>query len=365
MNILKTSISIILLVFIFDLLINLILPESIKKKIGITKNYSLKSERFHHEISNNIDLPEFWGETKYQVVTNNYGMRTGNGYKIDKNKPTIGFMGDSFVYGSGIDYNDHFIQSLIDQNENYNFQNLAYVSYSPSIYYKKLRYFINEKKIQFKSIYLFVDTSDVQDEGVFYREDKKGNIVRKWISDEKNNKRNFKYKFKNYFKQNSFIFKFYEMFSTSSVRDGSLNCLKNKKSITNFKNYLDYKRFSYGFDKKTQNEPWVQEGKEKVLLYLSKINNFLISKNINLILVYYPSAIEILEEINLHNSEHYKLLKNWSDENKIEFIDTTNKFNLLNSGLDNYKANHILCDAHWNKSGHNIIAKYVQRNLDM
>ena len=102
-----------------------------------------------------------------------------------------------------------------------------------------------------------------------------------------------------------------------------------------------------------------------MLFYLSKINNFLISKNINLTLVYYPSAIEILEEINSYDSEHYKLLKNWSDKNKIEFIDTTNKFNLMNSGLDNYKSNHILCDAHWNKNGHNIIAKYIQKNLDM
>ena len=36
--------------------------------------------------------------------------------------------------------------------------------------------------------------------------DKKGNIVRKWNSDEKNKSKNFKYKFKNYFKQNSFIY---------------------------------------------------------------------------------------------------------------------------------------------------------------
>ena len=145
MKFLKTFISVVCLVLIFDLIINLILPNSIKKKIGTTKNYSLKSERFHHEISNNIDLPELWGEIKYQVVTNQYGMRISKNYRIDKNKPSIGFMGDSFVYGSGINYDGHFIQNLIDKNENYNFLNLAYVSYSPSIYYKKLKYFIDEK----------------------------------------------------------------------------------------------------------------------------------------------------------------------------------------------------------------------------
>ena len=365
MKFLKTLISIICLVLIFDLIINLILPNSIKKKIGTTKNYSLKSERFHHEISNNIDLPELWGEIKYQVVTNQYGMRIGKNYKIDKNKPSMGFMGDSFVYGSGINYDDHFIQNLIDNNKNYNFLNLAYVSYSPSIYYKKLKYFIDEKKINFHTIYLFIDTSDIQDEGIFYREDKNGNIVRKWNSDKKNESKNIKYKFKNYFKQNSFIFKFFEIFNTSTVQDRALNCIKNKNSISNFNKYLDYERFGYGFDKKIQEEPWVHEGKKKVLFYLSKINKYLISKNINLVLVYYPSAIEILEETNLYESEHYKLLKAWANEHKIKFIDTTNEFNLLSSGLDNYKINHILCDAHWNQNGHNIIAKNILKHLNM
>ena len=51
------SISIIFFIIItIDLITNLILPENIKKKIGTTKNYSLKSEMFHHEIAPNINL---------------------------------------------------------------------------------------------------------------------------------------------------------------------------------------------------------------------------------------------------------------------------------------------------------------------
>ena len=37
----------------------------------------------------------------------------------------------------------------------------------------------------------------------------------------------------------------------------------------------------------------------------------------------------------------------------------------LSSGLDNYKINHILCDAHWNQNGHKIIAKNILKNLNM
>ena len=44
MKFFKNFIIITILVLIFDLFINLILPEELKKKIGTSKNYSLKSE---------------------------------------------------------------------------------------------------------------------------------------------------------------------------------------------------------------------------------------------------------------------------------------------------------------------------------
>ena len=69
MKILKSIIIIIVIVIIFDVVINALLPENFKKKIGTTKNYSLKSERFHHDIAPNINLPEFWGDYKYHDIT--------------------------------------------------------------------------------------------------------------------------------------------------------------------------------------------------------------------------------------------------------------------------------------------------------
>ena len=53
-----------------------------------------------------------------------------------------------------------------------------------SIYFKKIEHLIKKERIKFKTIFLFIDHSDIQDEGQFYREDKYGNIVRKWIDDD-------------------------------------------------------------------------------------------------------------------------------------------------------------------------------------
>ena len=76
-----------------------------------TFSISLKSIKFHHKVASNIDLYEFWGNKKYKVVTNKYSMRvlSKNKRKINNSKKNIGFIGDSFVYGSGIDYENHFI----------------------------------------------------------------------------------------------------------------------------------------------------------------------------------------------------------------------------------------------------------------
>ena len=75
MKFLKTIVTITILIFVFDLLINLILPQNIKKKIGTSRNYSLKSTKFHHKTAPEINVNEFWGKKKYRVKTNEYSMR--------------------------------------------------------------------------------------------------------------------------------------------------------------------------------------------------------------------------------------------------------------------------------------------------
>ena len=79
------------------------------------------------------------------------------------------------------------------------------------------KYFLEVKNFKFDKIFLFIDHSDIQDEGIFYRENSKGDIVRKWYSDTEVKNKNKKYIVKNYLKQNSFIFKFYEHFNSPKM----------------------------------------------------------------------------------------------------------------------------------------------------
>ena len=365
-QLLLTSIKIIFFVLFFDLIVNILLPENFKKTIGTTRNYSLKSEKFHHEIAPNIDVYEFFGDKKYKVKTNQWGMRIADNedFKPKNSKKNIGFIGDSFIYGSGINYNDHFIRLINRDNNNYNYLNLGFVSYSPSIYYKKLKFLIEERGIKFKKIFIFVDHSDVQDEGIFYREDVNGNIVRKWLSDKENKNKQKKYFFKNYLKQNSFIYKFYELIWAMNINYAPIECINNKSKINNFIKYLDYDRFAYGIDQNLQNKKWVKEGQNKILQYLFKIKNLLQKHKVDLKIIYYPSAIELLANKNLKKSAHFNFLKKWTLNENIELIDTAEKFNKNILGSENYKNFYILCDVHWNENGHKIIADTVKNYIN-
>ena len=83
-----TTIIIVILALVFDLILNIILPEKFKKTIGTTRNYSLKSIKFHHSIAPKINLNELWGDKKYKIKTNELSMRIGENsdFKIDNNK---------------------------------------------------------------------------------------------------------------------------------------------------------------------------------------------------------------------------------------------------------------------------------------
>ena len=359
---LTNSLTILTIVLALDLIINLFLPENFKKPIGTSRNYSLKSLKFHHEIAPNIDIYEYWGDKKYKIQTNSFSMRVENRYleNLDNDKKNVAFVGDSFVYGSGIDYQDHFISMIKKKNNNYNYFNLGYVSYSPSIYFKRLEYLLGVKKFNFNKIFIFIDHSDIQDEGVFYREDNKGNIVRKWLNDKQVKNKNFKHLFKNYFKQNSFSFKLYENLNSPKISSKAKNCLNKKDK--DFKKYIERERFAYSYDANIKKKDWVINGMNKTKIYLNKMNELAKNHNIEINIIFYPSALEVIENISSKKSEHFLLLKNWSDLNGIKFIDTSINF-MKNHNIQDYLKNFIKCDVHWNVNGHKIISENVLQSL--
>ena len=131
---------------------------------------------------------------------------------------------------------------------------------------------------------------------------------------------------------------------------------------TDFKKYIDQERFGYSYISTINKKKWIIDGMNKTRNYLNKINDISKKYNIEIFIIFYPSALEVIDNISPKKSNHFNLLKKWSDLNKIKFIDMSNDF-IKKGTIQDYLDNFIKCDVHWNVKGHKIISENILKNL--
>ena len=132
-----------------------------------SKRLIIKHDIYHHDLMPNIDVVENWGgNLEKRIITNSLGFRDYQNKLVKRNstKERILLIGDSFIEGTGYDY-EYTIGGLLQNKlgKKYEILNSAVGSYSPSIYYKKINHFISEG-YNFDQAVVFLDVSDIYDE---------------------------------------------------------------------------------------------------------------------------------------------------------------------------------------------------------
>ena len=124
---------------------------------------------FHHTNKKNYKtFSAGWGIKNFTFCTDNFGFRNKCDV-INKSKTfDIGIIGDSQTEGLGINFDDTFTNLISKQLPKKTIANLAVASYSPSIYYSKIKYLLNDN-FKFKEIIVFLDLSDLHDDTSRYR----------------------------------------------------------------------------------------------------------------------------------------------------------------------------------------------------
>jgi hypothetical protein len=128
---------------------------------------------YDHGFAANFDGYDVWGELRYRLITDSLGFKDASVRKVPLKSDSrrILLIGDSFAEGIGMSFEDSFAGQLFragqERSEKIEFLNAGVASYSPSIYYKKIKYLI-ESGLQFDEVMLFSDTSDVTDEATSY-----------------------------------------------------------------------------------------------------------------------------------------------------------------------------------------------------
>ena len=148
--------------------------KSLYKKNDHEKEYRIQSNYYHHGLKPNVNIPKTsWGNIIYPIATNSLGFRDKRPREVSltSDRYRILFIGDSFTEGVGIAYENTFV-GIIDsamQKKDSEVLNAAVCSYSPAIYYAKIKYLIDSMGLKFAELVVFIDISDIHDEVVSYR----------------------------------------------------------------------------------------------------------------------------------------------------------------------------------------------------
>ena len=368
-------ISLIILVsdfIIVKILKNLEIWSSIEEK----KSYwRISSNIYHHDILPNINVEESWGKYKYKLTTNSLGFRdfSQNIVKKQSDKKRIALIGDSFIEGIGLSYENSLSGKISNfLIDDYEVLNMGVASYSPTNYYYKLKHFL-EKEYIFDSVFVFLDLSDIIDE-IKYEYDKNNQLVLNF-----DNFKSKKILFSKFLDDNfivfKFVFKFSEFFGKLKkkiknryIEDGiGASRVFEKKFFsvtTQDRNlyYMIYKQPSiWTFNNKNlrYNFENTKKGLEKSEMNLKRLFKLLNENNIKSKLIIYPHPAQIYLEDTFYQDYWYK----FSKKNNIEFVNIFPAFEKKNLNKKTFiLENFIVGDIHWNEKGSEIAFDFLKKN---
>ena len=359
---LKSSLTIILITFSLSLIIDFFFG---KKILNLLDGYLIKTEFYerifridssiyHHGLKPNVNYKKTAGfEGKFNFCTNNYGFRDSCNKKVINKDFDIGFMGDSFVEGHSVNFEDSFVGIFSYNKNKLKVANLGVSSYSPKIFYSKLNYLLS-KGFKFKEIIFFIDISDFYDDNVSYKLNKDLTISEIDFKNKGLKRRNFL--------RTNFPLTNYYMYVVKKNRQLNIKDGKNfKKSETpSFNKKANYKAewTYYNHENHPEYLGTIKEGQKNLLNVMNKIYFMLKKNNIKMTIAVYPWPQQLKHD--KVNSKHAVMWKEFCEKRCNNFI---NYFPLFfkekeeNSFLKVYKKYYFWNDVHFNKVGNKIIAK--------
>ena len=232
-------------------------------------------------------------------------------------------------------------------------------SYSPIIYFHKIKYFL-EKDIKMKHVIVFLDLSDIEDE--IFREECRGKVCNKNLELKKDFRSvKFSFNFKNFLKSD---FQFTLLALQYLKRGFCKNIL-----ISNC---------SYVYDKNFEKSNWIHNFKENIsingkynesfnqtIFYLDQIKEILDQKGIDFSIAIYPWPGNIFHNINTSDYQNY--FQNYCKIKCKYFLNYFDDFEILvkNNGKNRVIKDYFFYgDMHYNEKGNYVIAKKLINYLN-
>ena len=364
-NFFYKSLVILIITFFLSLGVDYLLGKKILKLID---GYLLKTQFYgrllrvdnsiyHHGFMPNVNYKNNAGfQGKFTICTNNHGFRDSCGKKNINKNFDIAFMGDSFVEGYSVNFEDSFVGIFSESKKNLKIANLGVSSYSPKIFYAKLNYLLSEG-FKFKEIIFFIDISDLYDDNVSYKLNEDLTISE--IDFKKKDLKRRK------FLRTNFPLTNYYMYVLKKNRQ-----LKNKRKSEDpkeninpkFNKKANYKAEWTYYNHTTHPEyiDSIKESQKNLVNVMEKIYSMLRKNNIQMSIAVYPWPQQLKND-NV-NSKHVVMWEKFCETKCNNFI---NYFPLFfnekeeKSFLEVYKKYYFWNDVHFNLEGNKLISKML------
>jgi hypothetical protein len=130
-------------------------------------------QHYDHGFVPNFDGYDAWGSLRHRLRTNSLGFKDAAVRDVPLRSLTrrILLIGDSMTEGSGMSFEDSFAGLLYragrEGAENFEVLNAAVASYSPVLYFKKIKHLLDIGLV-FDEVVVFSDITDVMDEATSY-----------------------------------------------------------------------------------------------------------------------------------------------------------------------------------------------------
>ena len=321
----------------------------------------VKSKIYHHGFSaNHIGLQK-WSGYLYQVCTDQNSFKTSCRQDLQNSRKhfEIAFIGDSFTEAIGMEYEDSFVGLFAKQFSHLNIANLGVSSYSPSIYYAKLKHLL-ENGYHFDKVFIFIDISDLQDEAIY----KLNNDT--VIDFEENNwKKQEKYSHVDYIIPDYFYNNLSDNFYLTSIAYSFLVYGKVKPTVYKIPSRLPRGEWTYNPDSPAYGKLGVEGTAEKALQVMRQIHELLESYGIKMSVGVYPWPNQIFND-DLQNNKQSSIWRSFCTNRCEYFFDVFDEFSKTiekASPLSIYLDNYILGDVHFNRNGNKIVYDTILKTM--
>lgn len=313
---------------------------------------------YHHGLAKNIEnYTAEWGKKDYRIDTNSLGFKDSSNRNIPlliKNKRLL-LIGDSFTEGVGVPFK-HTFAGLLQKDlkkKNIDVLNAAVSSYSPIIYYRKIKYLIEKIGLKFDSVVVFVDLSDIEDEALGYQFDSHENVINlggaEYLGAAELKPEVDKPK------QAMNVKEFFTQYTYFLGRLRNLSAALKAKTRP-WERALNKRRAMWMTDEALYNE-FGKKGLNVAATHMSQLKSYLDKKHIPLTLAVYPWPDQIFN--NDTDSKQVEFWKNWSTQNKVEFINLFKLFIPNSNPEETIRKFYINGDVHWNTAGHKAIFEAI------